>query len=480
MAVAPDLGALEATLRRLDAALQKRAPQLQKYEDYDAGKHKLAFATSRFRKTFGNLFSAFADNWCPLVIDAANERLAVEGFRFSDAREADQEAWDLWKRSHMDADSSLAHREAIKLGQSYCLVNPGPDGPRITVESPFDVIVARKSGTRRERAAALKKWLDESGRFYATLYLPAAVYKFESELPVDQVESTDPEHMKWRRRRGVEFATPNPLGVVPVVPLLNSPTMTGDGRSDLDQVIPIQDAVNKLVTDMIVASEFAAFRQRWATGLEIPTDPDTGRPLVDEQRFLASVARVWTVEDSEARFGEFSASDLRNYVVGIEMLIQHLAARTRTPPHYLLGQSGAFPSGESLKSTETGLVAKCVGKQLVLGEGHEEVMRLCFLAKGDRKRGNDYGLEVIWRDPESRSMGEVVDAALKLKMIGVPTEALWERIGASQAEIARWRVMAEQEALDMLTASLSAGGAHPLGQGLPGERIEPDDGDDAS
>src|SRR5690606_38415943 len=68
----PRLGAPERILRRLDAALEERRPRLQKYEDYDAGKHKLAFATTRFRKAFGNLFSAFADNWCPLVIDAAN------------------------------------------------------------------------------------------------------------------------------------------------------------------------------------------------------------------------------------------------------------------------------------------------------------------------------------------------------------------------------------------------------------------------
>jgi hypothetical protein len=37
-------------------------------------------------------------------------------------------------------------------------------------------------------------------------------------------------------------------------------------------MVPLQDGVNKLITDMLVASEFAAFRQRWVTGIEIPRD----------------------------------------------------------------------------------------------------------------------------------------------------------------------------------------------------------------
>src|SRR5690606_8556184 len=145
---------------------------------------------------------------------------------------------------------------------------PGRPEPTVTVESPFEVIVARKAGTRRERAAALKKWLDESGHIYATVYLPDAVYKFETEQTIDQLDTTDPDRVAWRERTGVPFRTDNPLRVVPVVPLLNNPTLLGEGRSDLEQVIPVQDAVNKLLSDMIVASEFAAFRQRWATGLE--------------------------------------------------------------------------------------------------------------------------------------------------------------------------------------------------------------------
>src|SRR5690606_30803740 len=147
---------------------------------------------------------------------------------------------------------------------------------RITVEHPSQMIVAHAPDDRRERLAALKRWSGRDGRCYATVYTPTHVYKFQTAEPVRDVAS--PMEVEWVPREGVRAVEEHGLGVVPVVPIYNEPTMLGEGRSDLDLVIPIQDAVNKLVMDMIVASEFAAFKQRFATGIEIPTDED-GQPL---------------------------------------------------------------------------------------------------------------------------------------------------------------------------------------------------------
>jgi hypothetical protein len=155
--------------------------------------------------------------------------------------------------------------------------------------------------------------------------------------------------------------------------------------------------------------------------------------------FLSGADRVMAVEDAGARFGNFAVSDLTIYVRAIEMFIQHVAAQTRTPPHYLLGSSGTFPSGESLKATETGLVAKVRRKQLAFGEGWEEAVRLAFAISGDDKRATAQDCETIWMNPESRSTAETVDAAVKLGSIGVPRPALWEYVGATPQQIERWK-----------------------------------------
>lgn len=63
----------------LDYRLTARWREMRVFADYYDGRHALAFATSKFRETFGRLFDAFADNWCQLVVDASVERLQIRG-----------------------------------------------------------------------------------------------------------------------------------------------------------------------------------------------------------------------------------------------------------------------------------------------------------------------------------------------------------------------------------------------------------------
>jgi hypothetical protein len=314
----------------------------------------------------------------------------------------------------------------------------------------------------RKRLAGLRDWVDEWGVEHCVLYLPTDVL--------------------WWSRQGLNKAWvedvgsgTNPLGVVPLVPLPNMPTLSNrQGRSDIERVIPVQDAVNKLCADMIVASEYAAFPQRWMTGVEIPRypegDPNAGQPLPSfTSRFLAGAGYTWADESENARMGNFAVSDLGIYVRAIEMFIQHIAAQTRTPPHYLLGAMGSFPSGESLKATETGLVAKVKRKQLSFGEGWEEVIRLAFAVAGDDARAGSTSCETIWMNPESRSTAEITDAAVKMDSIGVPRPALWEYIGATPAQIERWVAMgAETTGPPVMARETIAASPGEASAGVPG------------
>lgn len=450
-----------AWLQKLERQLDVRNKSLMKYDRYYRGDHPLLFATTKFREAFAGLFKEFADNWTELVVDAVEERLDVEGFRFPGSDQAgEKKAWSFWQTNQLDADSQLAHTEALINGMAYTLVWPS-DGkaPLICVEDPQEMIVAHAAGDRRCRQAAVKIWADyDAEKTFATVYLPSAVWKFQrSTLPVPQ---TGPgaasgwfapatmmatvQQSSWAPRvvDGEDWPLANPMGVVPVVPLYNKPRIRGEGASEIRGVIPMQDATNKLLADMMVASEFAAFRQRWATGLEIPNNPETQRP---QEPFEHAINRLWTSPSKDTTFGEFGASDLTNYTKAIELIVQHVASQTRTPPHYFY-LSGQFPSGESIKSAETGLVAKTHRKQRHFGEAWEETIRLAFLASGDTKRSAIEQMETVWRDPESRSEGEHIDATIKLKALGVPLIALWERAGFSPTQIDRFKELKLEEA----------------------------------
>jgi hypothetical protein len=80
--------------------------------------------------------------------------------------------------------------------------------------------------------------------------------------------------------------------------------MTRGGRSDLLVALPIQDALNKLLSDMLIGSEYQAFPQRVLLGVEIPKDPITGQPITAAQ-LQASQSRLWAFANENAKVAEF-------------------------------------------------------------------------------------------------------------------------------------------------------------------------------
>jgi hypothetical protein len=400
------------------------------YDAYYEGDHVLHFATRKFREAFGSLFAAIADNWCQLVVDSSVERLKVQGFRFGAGQSADDDAWGIWQFNGMDAQSTMVHCESVKLGEAYWLVEPGPRGssdpPRVTCEHPSQMIVACNPADHRDRRAALKKWREDDGFAYANLYLPDWTYKYRS-----QSKLSAGQRVAWR---GIGIF-PNRLGEVPVIPVSNAPGMLRGGSSDLQVAYPIQNALNKLLSDMLIGSEYQAFPQRVLLGVELPKGPDGMVSRAAELQ--ASQARVWAIANENASAFEFSASDLSAFVSARESLIHGLTSKTKLPAHYVSGEV-AKASGDALKAGETGLVAKVNDKKSPFGEAHEDTMRLAFRAMGDEARGKSYKAETIWKDSESRTFGELIDGLVKLSTIGVPVEALWERAGFSPTEIARF------------------------------------------
>ena len=150
------------------------------FSDYYEGEQRLLYSSEKWRRAFGGLFTAFADNWCELVVDAVDERLDVTGFRFGDEG-GDADAWAIWQRNNLDADSQIAHTDSLIYGVSYALVWADADGEaRIDVESPEQTIVSYLPGSRRHRAAGLKRWLGAGDVVNATLYMPDYLWKFEA------------------------------------------------------------------------------------------------------------------------------------------------------------------------------------------------------------------------------------------------------------------------------------------------------------
>lgn len=457
-----------ALLRSLYAEMYGRRRIGAKTLDYYDGNQKLAFASEKFLEAFGGLFGAFADNWCATVVDAVEERLTVNGFRVDADGAADDEAKRIWEANELDIMSGIGHTDGLVQGSFNVCVWQAGDGDdanraEITVESQATSIVRTHPKRLQLRTSGLRTWMDDDGYEHAELFLPDRVYLFRSKAKRTSSAIVDPMRVQWIEETNPDIADSldasssmdNPLGVVPIVPFINRPRLTRSRRagfnahSEIAAIMPIQDGVNKLLADMLIASEFAAYPQRNVTGWEVDEDDETGD--IKEPEFRAGPGKTWWTENENARWGTFDVVSIEQYVKAIEMVVQHIASISRTPPHYLNASADRL-SGESLKSAETGLVAKVRGKQKVLAAGWEEVMRLAGRIEDVDALARSEQMETIWADPETRTESEHVDAVAKKQALGVPEEQLWEEMGYTPEQIARFPAMRARSSIETAAA----------------------------
>ena len=490
------------------------------YENYYTGQHPLPWLSPRAADEFREILRMSRSNYMGLVIDAQCERMMVEGFRVGTSKsskrsrstmmsdrpstsapsssepsdpidedelgeEGDAETWRIWTENNLDSEFDKALLESSIAGMSYLLVAPNddePDMPNIYVEHPSQAIVEYEPGSNRRRlAAGLKVYDDDwTGTVHAVLYLPDGIYKFKQtraatalpNIPISDLERRiqlgQLVQPMWdvREVTGESWPAPNVLEEVPLLELSNNPRMLTGGRSELEDVTDIQDRVNKTRADRVVTQDYGAFPQKWVSGWPTVDDSGTATPAIDTGR-----NRIVTTEVVETKFGQWQAAALDPYNTSAREDIKDIASRTRTPAQYLLGEMSNV-NGQTLKASESGLVAKVRQRMRNHDDTIERCMRLSRKAAGlpvDR----DLQIQTLWRNPEHRTEGELVDALTKMATLGVPQEVLWERWGATPTEIRRWKAMqdaaaqkaAEQDPTTILAAryrELAGVGAIPM------------------
>jgi hypothetical protein len=460
----------------LENRLMQRQTAMKTLDKWYRGEHPLPFLTqahnAKMSNEFGKLLDESKSNFMRLVVDATEERLAVEGFRLSAETDplSDRDSWAIWQANQMDAQSSTAVLEALVKGVAYLSVwsDQDRDGHAdIAVEDPLQTIVAYQPGSNyRRRAAALKVWLDDvRGTRRADVYMPSGVFKFEA--PAEEFQSREPTtddkiRIPWNPLPMDENFARNPTGVVPIIPLRNRGRLLVEGESEISDVTAIQSQINGFIFLQALAGYFGAHRQRWAVGLKIMVD-DAGRPV---EPFDTAIDRLWQTENPEAKFGEFTQTDLDGYIKSIEQKVLHIATTSRTPRHYLF-QEGQSPSGDAIQSAESGLVKKVERKQTAFGEGLEEAIRLArrFEGLGDAPPDS----EIVWRDARTVNSAVTTDAVVKQHQEGLIDHATaLAELGYSQTQIRQIMALKESNP-EMFAEPAPAAGTPALDAPLPAD-----------
>lgn len=458
-----DVDAAVALTNRIYARLIGRRPDIVRAEDYYEGKQPLNFATEEWRKANAARYAGFSDNWCGTVVNAEAERLKPIGVTISGAKRASSALWDDLQRNEFDMQFSQGVVTALATSRAYMIVWGDRDGnPVVTVEHPSFVEIEYDFENPRVRKAAVKSWVDETME-YATLYTPDGVWKFERprvslkdshESQAEQGKDLAAWEGGWRPREaaGADWVIVNPLGVVPVVEIGNRPTLKGDPISEIQGVIPMQDAINLLWAYLFLAADYASMKARVVTGAEPPKVPildETGKVIGDRPLDLKDFAekRIAFLKGADAKIDEWDSASLDVFTDVIEIAVGHIAVQTRTPQHYLVTQTDR-PNG-AFEAQEAGLTKKAREFITFTDPALREVLRLVALVKGDEKLAQQARLaKVNWENPAIRAESQLADYLIKLKQSGFPFEYLCELFGMSPSEITRVMKMRAEESTD--------------------------------
>lgn len=429
---------MTAPVTKLDLLLkllQKLDEPLARYsllDNYYTGNQPLAYLSPESKTALGNRFGRMASNLPRLSVTALAERLRITGF-------SDELLWADWLRNDMDQLSGVAHREALLLGDSYVIVWANLAGkPSVTVESAKQIAVQRDPGTR-EVIAAVKRWETETTT-EAVLYEPATITRYRA----NHVGAT----------LGFETVAelPNPLGVVPIVDLRNSDRILDDyGSSEIDDLMPLVDGLNKSLSDMMVTSEFVGRPRRWATGIELEERPkldsdgnpvldDDGEPVIETVNPIPEGSRMMLSEIEGAKFGQLAAADLGGYQESVNVLLGQIMAVSTLPAHYVGIFTDNPASADALRASEASLTARAEARQQTFGRAWERVAKLmtAIREKTDLTQVGD--ISVKWADAATRSVAQEADAVVKLYQAGLlPRDYALKKIGYTDSEIAEIR-----------------------------------------
>lgn len=384
-------------------------------------------------------------SWPQVAVDAVEERLDVEGFRWPGQEDADDELWRVWQSNDMDGQAQQAHLDALIYGRSYVCVGSNEDDketPLITAESPREVVTIQDPRTRVTKAA-LRLWRDEESNenASATLYLPDVTV-----------------WLAWGAGGWVEVdRDEHRLGRVPVVPLLNrARTRRLCGVSEMAPVIPLTDAAARALTNAQIAQETHAVPQRGVLGATQGDFVDAeGKPLTTWEAYFGA---VWLIGNEQAKSFQFDSADMQNFERMVNLYARLTSGVAGLPPNYLGLAADDASSADAIRSREARLVKRCERKQSLFSGAWEQVMALVV-----RLRDGDWDpdtklLETVWRNPATPTRAQQADAAVKLVQAGIiPREAAWEDLGYGPARRQKLREQFAAQAADDPVASIARG-----------------------
>lgn len=468
------------------AEQEARAEKVELYRDYADGEHRasltpemramLRIQTEVTRRNADGTVEAgspFNLNHMDNVITTMADRLTLTGID-GDNKQVSEWIQGVLERNRIDGLQIGVHEGALRDADTFVMVAFDNETGSVTFshEEAFDgvqgMLVVYPDRMAKTPVMAIRVWpvTTEGGTladaYRLNIYYPDRIEKYigrGGHLQQHEVEG-EAWPAPWRMPDGT------PIGV-PVVHFPNRRVRYNQfGKSELDDAIPIQDAINRTMVSMVMASELTAFLIRTAKGFTPPAALTPGMFITmnvtdangDSVEMDAEAIELLKAMD----VGALVQGELSPFIEQERFLIEQLYTITKTP---MQGTGSDAASGESLKQREIGLLGKVRRSQVAFGNAWEDVAALAWrvqTAFGREKPPTYQRFTAKWASAEIR------DEAVLVKNVKEIADLLDERTVLEElAPVFGWDAAKIDKIMAAKAADRSAR-AVALGGGLPG------------
>lgn len=404
--------------------IKNKRSELDTLWSYANGGQPLKYSTERLAEAFGDIKTHFELNWCSVIVDATLDRINLTGFDTRKA-EVDKRLKELFANLHMEIESYKAHNAALVTTEAYVIAWKDGEETELYYNDPRLCAVFYESAHPKRKRFAAKWFVNDDELNEMTLYY------------TDRIEHWNSSKKEVQSAKDFSLSSnePNPYGVIPVFEL-SSP-------GEFVKVVTMQDAVNKLFADMMVAAEFGAFVQRWVIAQSDPGQLKNGPNM------------IWWIPSGDgqgqsASVGQFDPTNLEVYLKAMDQIANSMAIITRTPKHYFLSL-GSNISGEALMTMESPLTKKVERRQKNFNAEWQEVAS--FLLKMDGLEVRPVDITVLWQRPETVQVYTEAQARQLAVNTGIPLITVLRREGWTDVEIEK--MQQDQELQDKAKRTVS-------------------------
>lgn len=405
--------------KSLLATLDSAQHIIQRRDMYYRGKQPLRFMRDRV----DDKLMHFSSNIGRVAVRSVAERIHMDEVTAEvDGRDVSDTAKRLIQDSDLPMLMQSVVADMLAVGSAYLIVWVDDQGRAVVTGESAEQVAVQRHPITRAVTGAVKRWdvTDANG-----VVVEQHVVKYGPDKIV---------HLKrdgTRGRLSYDGSTPNPLGVVPVVPLINVERINDDtGASVMDDLAPLVDALNKVFVDMLTTSDAVARPKRYATGVVLE-DEDEGGFMVDDdtdtdadpvgdgvQSPFKDSDDLWIAEQPEAKFGQLAGADLSGYSTAADLIMQQIMTVTSLPPH-LVGIASSNPAtAEALRASEVGLASNAHSRIRVINRPMEWAVRL-LVAIDQGVSPDRVSVNLTWQDTATSSVAQEADAAVKLHAEGI-------------------------------------------------------------